>query len=105
MSFNSDRVANPADIANGFPLSVPAWYTDPSGESLFIISSLDEKAPTDKEFGAYFDLRQKKINHKISIQLYNKCKDYYKPIEVPTTVVYFDEIRKSKKKEKVIIHK
>lgn len=48
-----------------------------------------------------YDLRQKRISHKISIQLYNKCKDYYKPIELPTRIIYFDEVRKSKKRKKV----
>jgi hypothetical protein len=62
----------------------------------------EEKGYTTDENGAFFGLQKKKIRHKISIQLYNKCKDYYKPVEVPTTIVYFDEVRKSKKKEKVI---
>jgi len=35
----------------------------------------------------------------ISLQLYNKCKDYNKPIDVPTTILYFDEVRKNKKKK------
>jgi len=61
----------------------------------------EEKGYTTKENGAFFDLQRKKIRHKISIQLYNKCKDYYKPVVVPTRVVYFDEVRKSKKREKV----
>ena len=40
-----------------------------------------------------------------AIQLYNKCKDYYESVDVPTTIVYFDEVRKSKKREKVGIFK
>ena len=62
---------------------------------------LDENNGTTEEYGAMYDLRQKKIRHKISIQLYNKCKDYYEPINVPTTIVYFDEVRKGKSKESV----
>ena len=33
------------------------------------------------------------------------CKDYYQNTDVPTTIVYFDEVRKGKKKEKVGIFK
>jgi len=65
----------------------------------------EEKGYTPDEGGALFSLTKKKIRHKISIQLYNKCKDYYKPVNVPTTIVYFDEVRKSKKREKVEIIK
>ena len=65
----------------------------------------EEKGYTPDEGGALFSLTKKKIRHKISIQLYNKCKDYYKPVNVPTTIVYFDEVRKGKKKEKVGIVK
>ena len=66
---------------------------------------MDENNGTTEEYGAMYDLRQKKIRHKISIQLYNKCKDYYETTHVPTTIIYFDEVRKSKKKEKVGIIK
>tara|TARA_B100001964_G_C14183430_1_gene577376 strand:+ start:1327 stop:1542 length:216 start_codon:yes stop_codon:yes gene_type:complete len=62
---------------------------------------LDENSGTNEEYGAMYDLRQKRISHKISIQLYNKYKDYYEPINVPTTIVYFDEVRKGKSKESV----
>ena len=31
--------------------------------------------------------------------------NYYKPANIPTTIVYFDEVRKSKKREKVGIIK
>ena len=48
----------------------------------------------------FYILKSKSIYHKDSIKLYNLCKDYYNPIEIPKTVVYFDEVRKSKKKEK-----
>ena len=63
---------------------------------------MDENSGTNEEYGAMYDLRQKKIKHKMSIQLYNQCKDYYEPINVPTTIVYFDEVRKGKSKESVI---
>ena len=62
---------------------------------------MDENSGTNEEYGAMYDLRQKKIRHKISIQLYNKCKDYYELNDVPTTIVYFDEVRKGKSKESV----
>ena len=63
---------------------------------------MDENSGTNEEYGAMYDLRQKKIRHKISIQLYNKCKNYYEPIDTPITIVYFDEVRKGKSKESVI---
>ena len=53
----------------------------------------------------FYILKSKNIYHKESIKLYNLCKDYYNSIEIPKTVVYFDEVRKSKKKEKVGIIK
>ena len=62
---------------------------------------MDENSGTNEEYGAMYDLKQKKIRHKISIQLYNKCKNYYEPIDIPTTIVYFDEVRKGKSKESV----
>jgi len=65
----------------------------------------EEKDYTSEEKGAVSGLKRKKIWHKISIQLYNKCKDYYEPVEVPTTIVYFDEVRKGKKREQVGIIK
>jgi len=62
-----------------------------------------EKGSTTKENTAFYKLQRKKwYGHKTSINLYDKCKDYYKHTEVPSTIVYFDEVRKSKKKEKVI---
>ena len=66
---------------------------------------MDENNGTTEEYGAMYDLKQKKIRHKISIQLYNKCKDYYQPVDVPTTIVYFDEVRKGKKRNKVVLTK
>ena len=45
----------------------------------------------------------KRIGHKDSRHLYKKCKEHYKPVEVPTTVVYFDEVRKGRTKEDVTI--
>ena len=61
----------------------------------------EEKGYTMEENTAFYKLQGKKIRHETSIQLYNKCKDYYKPIELPTRIIYFDEVRKSKKRKKV----
>ena len=61
----------------------------------------EEKGYTVEENTTFYKLQRKKIRHEASIQLYNKCKDYYKPIELPTRIIYFDEVRKSKKREKV----
>ena len=44
---------------------------------------------------------KKKIEHDESVKIYNKCKSFYKPVKIPTRVVYFDEVRKNKKKQKV----
>ena len=65
----------------------------------------EEKGYTMEENTTFYRLQRKKIRHKTSIQLYNKCKDYYKPIKLPTRIIYFDEVRKSKKREKVGIVK
>ena len=43
--------------------------------------------------------------HKNSINIYNKCKNYYEQKNVPSTIIYFDEVRRSKTKEKVGIIK
>jgi hypothetical protein len=61
----------------------------------------EEKGNTDAEYTAFYTLKSKKIKHDISVQLYNKCKSFYKPVKIPTRVVYFDEVRKNKKKQKV----
>ena len=61
----------------------------------------EEKGNTDAEYTAFYTLKSKKIKHGISVQLYNKCKSFYKPVKIPTRVVYFDEVRKNKKKQKV----
>ena len=61
---------------------------------------------TTEEFTAFYKIERKKYpGHEISIKLYNKCKDYYQNTDVPTTIIYFDEVRKSKKREKVEIIK
>ena len=60
-----------------------------------------EKGRTTDENTALYTLYGKKIKHDISVQIYNKCKSFYKSVKIPTRVVYFDEVRKSKKKEKV----
>ena len=61
----------------------------------------EEKGNTEDEYTAFYTLKSKKIKHDISVQLYNKCKSFYKPVKIPTRVVYFDEVRKNKKKQKV----
>jgi len=66
-----------------------------------ILKCLDNENGTIKESGIWWDLKKKKIRHNESIDLYNKCKDYYNPTTVPTTIVYFDEVRKGKSKKLV----
>jgi len=61
----------------------------------------EEKGYTTDENTALYILQRKEIQHKMSIQIYNKCKSFYKPVKIPTRIVYFDEVRKSKKKKKV----
>ncbi len=39
--------------------------------------------------------------HKLSHKIYNKCRHLFKITVVPTQVVYFDEMRVGKSKEKV----
>ena len=66
----------------------------------------NEKGNTVKELEAFYKLQKRKYpGHKTSIKIYDKCKDYYNSNEVPTTIVYFDEVRKSKKREEVGIIK
>ena len=67
----------------------------------------NEKGETSaKEHKALRKLKLKKFpGHKTSINIYKKCKEYYEIDNVPTTIIYFDEVRKSKKKEKVGIIK
>ena len=66
----------------------------------------EEKGYTTEEYATFYKFQGNKYpGHKNSIKLYNKCKDYYQNTGVPTTIVYFDEVRKSKKKEKVGIIK
>ena len=66
----------------------------------------DEKGYTPKEYNGYVKLFMKKYpGHKNSINIYNKCKNYYEQKNVPSTIIYFDEVRRSKTKEKVGIIK
>ena len=65
----------------------------------------EEKGNTEDEYTAFYTLKSKKIKHDISVQLYNKCKSFYKPVKIPTRVVYFDEARRGKTKEKVGVFK
>ena len=61
-----------------------------------------EKGKTEKEYNSFVKLKLRKYpGHKTSIDIYKKCKDYYEINNVPTTIIYFDEVRKSKKREKV----
>ena len=61
-----------------------------------------EKGQTDEEYEIYINLYyMKKISLKNSRLLYKKCKGHSKPVEVPTTVVYFDEVNLGSTKEKV----
>jgi hypothetical protein len=63
---------------------------------------LEEKGKTEKEYSAYIKLKIKKYpGHQTSIDLYEKCKNYYDVKTVPSTIIYFDDVRRSKSKEKV----
>ena len=63
---------------------------------------LEEKGWPAQTKKTFKNLKKKRgLNHKRSIKLYNVCKDFYKPVEVPTRIVYFDEVRKTKKCEKL----
>ena len=63
----------------------------------------DEKGKISaKEYKALQRLQKKKYpGHKTSINIYKKCKSYYELDKVPTTVIYFDEVRRGKTKDKV----
>ena len=65
----------------------------------------EKKGNTDDEYTAFYTLKSKKIKHDISIQIYNKCESFYKPLKIPTRVVYFDEVRRGKTKDKVGVFK
>jgi hypothetical protein len=61
-----------------------------------------EKGSTYKENTTLFKLERKKFpGHKNSINLFKKCNSYYDIKDVPTTIIYFDEVRRGKSKEKV----
>jgi hypothetical protein len=63
---------------------------------------LEKKGWPDQTKKTYVKFKEKKEpNHKRSIKLYKVCKDFYKPVNVPTTVIYFDEVRKTKECEKL----
>ena len=47
-SSSSDSTASPAAVATGFPDSVPAWYTGPSGASSSITSARPPSAASGK---------------------------------------------------------
>jgi len=61
-----------------------------------------EKGSTNKEYFTLSKLKLKKFpGHKNSINLFKKCNSYYEIKDVPKTVIYFDEVRRGKSKEKV----
>ena len=61
-----------------------------------------EKGSTNKENTTLFKLESKKFpGHKNSINLFKKCNNYYEIKDVPSTIIYFDEVRRGKSKEKV----
>ena len=70
-----------------------------------IWSCFQEKGYTVEENTALYRLeRRKQIRLKESMNLYKKCKEFYDPaIVVPTTIVYYDEVRKGKTKDEVTI--
>ena len=45
--------------------------------------------------------KDKYISHNNSLKIFKICKNYYDEITIPTTIVYFDEIRKGKSKSSV----
>ena len=62
----------------------------------------NEKGKTDKEYKSFVRLKLRKFpGHQTSIDIYKKCKGYYETNNVPTTIIYFDEVRKGKSKDKV----
>ena len=46
--------------------------------------------------------KRKKMNSKLSYKIYNKCKHLYKITKVPAQIVYYDEVRAGKSKNKVV---
>ena len=65
-----------------------------------------EKGKTSEEHIGFRRFQKKKFpGHKTSIKIYKKCKSFYKIKEVPTTVIYFDEVRRGKTKDKVGVFK
>ena len=65
-----------------------------------------KKGKTPEEHVGFRRFQKKKYpGHKTSIKIYKKCKSFYKIKEVPTTVIYFDEVRRGKTKDKVGIFK
>lgn len=70
-------------------------------KNLEVIDDCLAENGTNQDFIIYLNLQKKKIRHNDSVNLYNKCKNFYKPIKIPTTIVYFDEVRKGKSKASV----
>lgn len=71
------------------------------------IENLDKCLKNEKFEKSYTKIfsnlkKDKYISHNNSIEIFEKCKKYYDEIIIPTTVVYFDEVRKGKSKKSVI---
>ena len=87
-----------------YSTSLTAYYNFKNIE--FIEKCLNEKgwpAQTKKTFK-----KLKKgwvLNIKRSIKLHEVCKDFYKPVDIPNRIVYFDEVRRGKTKDKVGVFK
>ena len=54
-----------------------------------------EKGSSKNELAQLSKLKLKKNSGNHAINLYNKCKDFYDEVDVPTTIAYFDEERRA----------
>jgi len=87
-----------------YSTSLTAYYNFKNFE--FIEKCLNEKgwpAQTKKTFERL--KKRKGLNIKRSIKLYEVCKDFYKPVDIPKRIVYFDEVRRGKTKDKIGVFK
>ena len=71
------------------------------------IENLDKCLKNEKLENTYSEIfnnlkKDKYISHNNSLKIFEICKNYYDEIIIPTTIVYFDEIRKGKSKSSVI---
>ena len=72
------------------------------------IENLDKCLKTEKFEDDYTEIfsnlkKDKYISHNNSIEIFEKCEKYYDEIVIPTTIAYFDEVRKGKSKNSVIL--